>query len=463
VVYLRIYLGQMPFVLDKERTVVFGLQASPTKPMEKGWRTRTFASGVGPVVCWGGIACSSKYPDQRDFTIVDKIQEARRTGKVDRAWFEERDKQRVNPNEKVHGSTQWLSSVLHFADFASRSGHGGSGTYFEEHSTHQGKPEWGVFQDEWGMLDFTRFQDPQMHWGVARESYRDFTLYYANEWMKRGVSLYFDNTYTKISRNRRFTDAYLPPEGTLPRWSPIQWSTEIFGPRRYYRRIWKLAKEWNMKGAPYPIDVTYHMTNTAILPFSTWCTAVLELEQENRNIPWPTDYVRAVILQRRAGNITCVLDYLTGQARNFVGPDNPPEMVLTSWGMSKVHDARGGYMEWDSKFKALAAIYDKALLDFGYGEDDVAHYNYWDEKPFAQVSDDHVKWLAMTRPGEQPRAMILLQSYRKEEAKARVTVPGAVRCKEIHTGEELTADDKGAVEVILPANYGTRMYLIDIK
>ena len=301
--------------------------------------------------------------------------------------------------------------------------------------------------------------------------------------MKRGVSLYFDNAFAKISHNRRFSEAYVPtallgtsarpdldvPEhlatlvqSSLPE-GQIQWSSEIFGPRQYYKRIWKLAREWNEKGAPYPIDLTFHMTNTAVLPFSSWCTAVLELEQENQNIPWPTDYVRAVILQRRAGNITIVLDYLTGQARNLLPKDNPPEMVLTSWGMSKVHEARGGYVEWDDKFRALAAIYDKALLDFGYGKDDVAHYNYWDEKPFAQVSDDQVKWLVMTRQGAQPGAMILLQSYRKEEARARVTLTGAVRYKEIHTGEELTADGKGTVEVTLPANYGTRLYQVELR
>ena len=111
----------------------------------------------------------------------------------------------------------------------------------------------------------------------------------------------------------------------------------------------------------------------------------------------------------------------------------------------------------------VVAAYEKAFLDFGYGKDDIAHHNYWDEKPFTGVADSRVKWLAMQRPTPQPAAMILLQSYAKEAATTRVAVPDAVRFTEVHTGEELAADAQGGVSVGLPANYGTRLYRVDLR
>ena len=208
-VLIRVGIFQQPVTLDAPRTITFGLMASPGKPLEPGFRTRPFASGVGPVSCWGGWQCSSKYPDNRDWNIVDKIQEIRRRGeytKEDQAWFETRYEEVKArwPKRQINGSSDWLWLTTHFARRAADRGASHSGIYFEEHATDPRLPEWQVFQDEWASAEFNRFRPKQANWGVFSPSYHDFVLYMANEWMSRGVSLYFDNTNPKRCYNERF-------------------------------------------------------------------------------------------------------------------------------------------------------------------------------------------------------------------------------------------------------------------
>ncbi len=452
-VVLRVALVQSPTVIDAAREIEFGLMASPGKPMEEGWRTRHVASGIGPVNCWGGYLCASKYPDKRDFTIVDKIQEARRTGTVDQAWFEERDKEREYPERKVNGSWPWLTSVLHFAGRAAQSREA-AGTYFEEHATDALYPEFQVYQDEWGPVEFNRFQEKPSSWGVSQGSYHDFALYYANEWMKRGVSLYFDNTNPKRSYNARWTRAYTSEDGVL------RFAHPLFGQREYYRRIWKLAQWWNRNGAPWPIDFTLHMTNTQTLPFNTWATATLDLEQrarkdaEGNQLPWPPEYTRTVTLSRTVGAIPLALDNLLGGSRHHFNKQ-PPREILSNWGMSRVHEVRGD-MLWGENPGRLALKYQQVLKRFGYGEEGVTVHTYWAADAAAKVEPRTVKWLLLERAAS-PRYLLILQNYGAEPVRSEVALPESCVLMDVETRERLEA----GAGVELAGAYGTRMFLAD--
>jgi hypothetical protein len=481
-VILRVEIFQSPVTLTEPRTIEFGLMASPGKPMERDFRARPFASGVGPVVCWGGWGCWSKYPDNRDWSIVDRIQAIRRRGKYtpeDQAWFEakyEAVKTRW-PERKVNGNTDWLWLNTHFARRAASHGRTHSGIYFEEHNTDYGLPEVEVFQDEWGRAEFNRFRERHSGTTVAEPSYHDFVLYMANEWMSRGVSLYFDNTNPKRNYNERFGPACRTPSGALV------YGISIFGQRAYYRRIWKLAQEWNERGAEYPIDFTLHITNTQTLPFNTWATATLDWEQKayalnpekfpseveghkgGFQLPWEPDYIRTASLGRQVGTIPVGLNFASGHERSHSG-EFTPEMLLRSWGMARVHDMRGGVWLWPES-AARARVYDDAMKAFGYGDEALnEHHNYWVEKPLLDIVDPDVKWLAMTRreavPAGEPSAMILLQSYNRTEAVnttiARLPMQAGV-LRDTETGEDIPVTGSAAT-VRLPALYGTRMFLL---
>jgi hypothetical protein len=475
-VVVEIDLVQTPFTFEKPRTIAFGLMASPGKPMGPSFRTRPVAHGIGPVSCWGGWLCASKYPTDGDFEIVDKIQEARRTGTVDKAWFEERAKRVAEawPGRKINGGADWLGLTLHFAGLAAGSKNAAAGTYFEEHATDPLTQEWQVFQDEWSALRFHRFAGRDSPQGVFAESYQDFALWYANEWMKRGVSLYFDNAYPKRCYQPTGGAAFFDDAGKL------RYGTTMFAQRAYYRRIWKLAQEWNRRGAPWPIDVTLHMTNTQTLPFNTWATATLDLEQLAHTadpaagppevatqkggfqLPWPPDYTRIVTAGRQVGAVPLALDFVSGQLRHDCA-GYTPAMMLREWGMCRVHDVRcSTHLDWVGS-AALARKHDAAMREFGYGRADVAHHNYWAENTPVHVADPRVKSLALIhKDGDAPAGMLLLQSYERAEGVAcDVRFPHATSFTDIDTGEEIKATD-GVAKITVPAPFGTRLFRVAI-
>ncbi|MFA6292318.1 MAG: hypothetical protein WC637_11080, partial [Victivallales bacterium] len=375
--------------------------------------------------------------------------------------------------------------------------------------------------DEWASAEFNRFRDKPANWGVFSPSYHNFALYTANEWMRRGISLYFDNTNPKRCYSERFGPAYRSPDGNL------LYGTSIFAQREYYRRIYKLLSEWNKRGVEYPIDFTLHITNTQTLPFNTWATATLDLEQrahtedpekvppevvigkkdekskakpEAFQLPWPPDYTRTVTFGRQVGTIPLALDFVSGHGRH-VSNEYTPQMMLRDWAMRRIHDIRKGadYM----KSAALAKDHEKCLIDFGYGKlDQVTHHNYWAEKPFVSVDDDRIKWLALEKKGPEkvsgvrvqkekavpigtseqksdtlhPPArrsspgeggtpdtsfgLLLLQSYSRTEAvNVTVTFPGATVFQDFQTKEIIPAPG-GKARIAMPANFATRMFLV---
>jgi hypothetical protein len=487
-VVLRIYFIQQPTLFDKTRQYTFGLQASPTKPLRTDWRSHQVPGGSGVAVnVWGGYLCSDKYPDGADFTIVDKVQEARKTGKVDEAWFKEKDKNRAWSDMKIQFDGPWLPDVVRFAgrgaaDFQLKNPGMSSATYFEEHVQDTRYPEWQVFQDEWSVFEFNRFQQDDGSWSQAARSYRDFVLYFANEWMKRGVSMYFDNTYHRVVTNPYNQDF-------------IGRTTTIWEQRDYYKRIWKRLTALNITGeSPYELDFTGHITNTQTIPCNTWFTSTLDLEQayrmdktrppriavpgdaswmskgEGYRLPFPPDYTRAMTMGRTVGVIPHIMfplpnwgDYRDQALMKMLSDAN----WNTDIGMQLVHEIKrpGQSPTWGDGGQG------RRLLDylawFGYGstkfttngKPEVIIHNYWEDKPFVSVNDNDIKWLALSR-NNAPIGMLLLQSYKEEPATIKVRFPGGTMMRDMFTHEVLVCDEKGEIAIQMPGVYGTRLFLI---
>jgi len=285
------------------------------------------------------------------------------------------------------------------------------------------------------------------------------------------VSLYFDNTNAKRSYNERFGPGWRNDRGELV------FGTAIWGPRQYYKRMWKLMTQWNAKGAPYPLDLTYHITNTQFLPFNTWSSALLDLEHTYRHpvgmdrkttpkevlapngLPFPADYTRAVSLGSQCGSIPLVLDTLrSGVSRHDFYELQDIRTILANWGMERVHEIQGSNFSWKPKFKELALKYEKAMKAFGYPATTISH-NYWEETPAVTVVNTDVKWLYLTRD-KAPKGLLLLQSYSPEALTAKVSVPGAKQLVDVETREVIVVSAASPAEIALPANYGTRMFLV---
>lgn len=441
-VTLRIYIINRQTTLTREHKFVFGLQASPTRPMPPDWRLKGYrgmedAIG-GAMTVLGGFLCSDKYPIGHDFTLVDKMLDMQKTGGKDMKFLEEKVKSLENAKtwNESYAPEKWLEKWKFWC--ARGVGHT---NYFEEHWTNTTYPEVTVFKDEW-------FGIQNVDQSYVR-SYLDFALYYANEYMSRGVSLYFDNNYPKRSFDPLVSCAYRTPTG---RYQPAM---TIWEQREYYRRIWNLMNEWNEKATfNPPIRYMQHMTNTLLLPLNTWTTANLDIEwswfdyKDFTRAPFLPEVLLAETLGRQVGSPGYALHPISGFAQEE--KVRTPEMIRRDWAMRRVHEIP---LTWP-----WIDACDRFFKDFKYGTPDCRIFNYWDDKPALKVSDPKVKWLALVRDGA-PHGLLLLQSYRKDGVTVEVLFPEAGALMDAETRELFACDSRKAAKIPMGPDYSTRVML----
>ncbi len=457
---LRIYLVNKPSVVTSARRVVFGLQASPAKPMMPDWRQ------VDRFAIWGymtpamGMFCCTKYPVDRDMSLVDKlIQNGRDTkagkevnsqfiyDKVDtltaRGWNES-----MTPDAYIRRWAQdpwnqaWKNGPM-------------KSVYFEEHWTDPGHSDVDMFGNEWAARRYLgywpiRDKDRVVYDspyavemgltgkfinGVYPESLVDYSVYYGNEYLKRGIGLYFDNTYPHISMNPSVSDAYITDEGK------IQPADNIWNQRDYYKRIWNLINYYNERGMNPPVWFSQHMTNTMIIPWTEWTTCNLDNENTWTDVArgirpamFPWDYALTETAGRQAGT-PCHSHYA------MAGKDGTP---LREWGIRMVHEITN----------RENTEYEKMIREFGYGRDGVQVINYWSGDLSVKVSNEDVKWLAVVRKSD-PTTMLVLQSWSFDPTTTKISLPGCRVWKNALTGETIHANYYGAAEVSFKDSYGT--------
>jgi hypothetical protein len=538
-VSLQVDLINQPGKLTGTRSIIFGMQASPTKPMPKDWRSQVAIPGIDVAVhCapWGAHGCSDKYPDDQDFRVVDEIMNVRKTGVLNPDVFIELDNDRSAHFKSMtnHQDTTWLAWVMSLAKVnqavtveadQARKGYvegallvpyryhvdGGKhevnyiwrdapkdpmypewvvkqvrnaplAMYFEEHASTVVNNEWVVYQDEWRGRRIHKKRseyvaEPQMsinNFSVGRQgfppSYRDFALWYANEWMKRGVSLYFDNTYLHMEDNPLTSEAYIDDEGDP------QPAARLWDMREYHKRMWQLAQEWNARKPAYPIMLVHHMSNSMMLPIHTWNDSMLDIEYPYRSRvpdPFPAEYLLAQATGHQTGSYRHLLESVqrlrSGIFRESVS-DMDPNLVRTEWGMRMVHEA----MRWlfpNENFAAFepGRMLEKALWDFGYGTDDCKVVNYWSDDVPVKVSDPDAKWLLMERPKDKT-LFLVLQSYKNEDMPLEITLDSrkigftpASKARDVESGSQVkVAGSKNElkIETTLRGRFGTQVLII---
>jgi len=455
---LRAYLINTPVTLRESRQLVFGLQASPTKPMPADWRKRLpdIPGGLA-VVPFGGLTCASQGPYADDWSIVDKILEPRYGVKFDSQWLTEYVKEHNPP--LVHGTWDWANSVGHFAGRAASTGPDKPLTvYQEEMAASAGRPEWIVYQDEWktsdGPASRTTTEKVDLRGGhrthgppvgvTFTRSYADFGCYIANEWLKRGVSLYWDNTYQKLSTNTRTTAAYVCDDGQ------IQPSLILWNQREYQKRVWHLLQEWRKK-RPEPLEWVLHMTNTLVLPIHGWGTADLDHEL-GVDKPFSPDWLRTETIGRQIGNYPLSLYAVAGRDNKEFNALPKDRRERIEWGMRVVHEIQhSGALE-------------QILTDFGFATDAVKVHNYWEEKSALRLDDDGVKWLALAKKSTD-EALIVVTGWSEKTSEPTLTLNAASlgisltgkSIRDAETNETLAASADQPLNIKLEAPWGVRV------
>jgi len=445
VLTLRINLVQKPVKITEPRTIVFGLMASPGKPMPKDWRrVLPWWADLGPGyeklptakfnmftgIGMEEIFCSA-YPINRDYSLFDAIRRIKGTpgGDMVRAkgtdaflkdWLKRNglDKPKLDegqqrarsraPGELAMGGIGGTYNAQYWDEY-----HGDSWRY----------PERQVFAGEWNVNNMA-------------QSRRDFRCYHAEETVKRGFGLYFDNAFPHACYDTTTSDAYvIPGLGTQP-------SANLWAQRDYHRRIWNIIQESGGKaGGSRPISMI-HMTNTGILPYLTWNDMNIDLEWFYGPEPQQSKYAHQLLLAESAGRQFGCYPFVLATVQDCKSPAEERIAKRSKFGAMAVHE-----IKIDGQGSGLQMSMWRILFDFGYGKPECTVFNYWDKTYPAACDNPEVKSLLLANGKE---LLLVVCSWVKDPVTAQFTF----NTKTLGVTPSAVEDtEKDAISSKLPATY----------
>lgn len=421
VLTLRVNLIQKPVAIAEPRTIVFGLMATPAKPMPENWRAFRRAFSMGHSTLGLPHAFAAQFPINNEHLepALEMMQQHRlgaRDGAADEAlskWWEANRPWKDVPPEAKKGMRWDILKTTRFGGAAPVT------LYFDEYHTAYGNvQDVRDFHTEWsgnylppkgfGPLTAERyFTDGWLDGGASVkgivQSRRDYMCWVGAKWIRHGAGLYFDNSFLKYAYDPITTSAYALPGGR------IQPSAGVWAHRDYQKRIWVLHRQ--LYNARTPGFMEVHLTNANIVPTMVWCDSAVDLEWKDSAVPVQEKYSPELLLAETTGLQCGNIPAAIANTAYPPGFDPAAKAVVenTRWAGLAIHEAT----DWQAYKHPL-------MVDFGYGLPECEVFNYWDDQPAVSVSDPLCKWLLLKRGS---RHMLLLCTWNPQPAKVRVVAP----------------------------------------
>ncbi len=413
-VKIVVNLIQKPVKITAPRKIVFGLMATPAKPLPSDWRRYTMRDhfeGVKPIELmgseyWGAETdCASKYPINKDLSILDAMRDARLGKPVPQdfvqqwaarnfpeGWKPKAGKDQKHMADLANVSVNWSRNIGAKSLMS---------VYFDEfHSTTPAHEEVAVFGDEWS----GEYNRKGSVGGLVR-SHQDFACFWAAEFIRRGIGIYLDNSFPKRFYDPMQSDAYRLPDGS------IQPSAGIWAHREYLRRLWNLHRELSPKEAPAIMFL--HMTNADVVPYTVWNEVNLDLEWfygvEPKQKVYAPDLLRAESIGLQSGNIPTALARID---EGGLPKEKLDFLNRTRFGVLMVHEIRP-----DFSLSGLEIL--KKMMAFGYGLPGCAVSNYWLKTHPVAPNNPQIKTLFMKKGAE---ALILLCTWNQNPETANLAL-----------------------------------------
>lgn len=402
VLTLRVNLVQKPVTITEPRRIVFGLMASPGKPMPADWRSAQFAGGLGkgyeqlPTInfmgsqYWGSeeVFCAA-YPRNADLSILDAMSRIKGTAGGDLirskgggAFVVDWTERNFKPDMPVKGKSK--EQLVHLANVSMNSAAGGRyyTVYWDEYYHDSGlHPETQVYAGEWRGNGLVR-------------SRQDFRAYWAAEFVKRNIGLYFDNAFPRSTRDTLTSDAYeIPGLGVQP-------AATLWAQRDYHRRIFNIHRQFGAAWNNRPLQMI-HMTNTNIVPYLTWSDATLDLEWFYGPEPQQSKYSHAMLRAQSAGQQTGCYPCVLARIEDVKTPEQGRLANRSRFGTMAVHEIKAQGPEGQYRH----------LYDIGYGTPACTVYNYWNENHPVQASHPDLKTLLLKNGND---LLLLVCSWLKD-------------------------------------------------
>lgn len=443
-VNLIVHFINKPGTITRQRILVFGLQASPAKPLPEApynyrrwWMQNTSSdTGVhfalmGANLYWGGNTTFCQYyPSNKDFSIWNKLREMRRTGKYNQQYADDWAKQYTPP---LYSPEDQHTMLMHIQAGLGMSAGNPLNTpatrkynYLIPYLNARGinwAEEAETYLDEWSMYDIA---DPRWEQDVVKATNLRFTreraatytplsaiwyetdpvgskvdmmLYYHQKMLQTFADgIYWDNFFFKANYNTVPGPGYVGDDGKLHA------GVCLFEFRDLVKRYMTMQYKMGMRPICY-----IHMTNVNIIPMLSFGAINLDWEwrdqgnyatmdlQDRLGVDEDTGLILAMSTGLQSGNISVGID-------RFRPTDNDP--VKRAW---LLRTMLAVCMTHEMKPESYEVAWAADLLDkFGYGQQDCKVYRYWEPGQPIKTSGANVKTLVLSR-GKQ--ALVVVGSY----------------------------------------------------
>ena len=451
-VVLKLNIIQKKAVLTAPRTIHLGMQATPTKPMEDGWRGIGIGTLLGSCKSWGAYqGCDSVKPFDGTDEFFRKMGEARRTGRQDKAYMSNAVERCVAMSGATGAGAERVRKnyAVNFAIAMRESAQRAKSPdkrlvfYTNGRGVHLGSAEGITFCDEWERSAFAArpyaFSDTSSYGLDPCASFRDYAAFWYEKMLSTKACdyLYWDCIYCQPNTDLVGTEAYVTPSGET------QPGCGIFNMRALVRRGAALQSELGLECRRNWV----HMTNTALSPILSFAGVNYDWEDVDGDKPLHERYSRARIqaetIGRQHGNKVAVMGYFATKDRKSA---KLQRLERCGAGLCLTHEIGWG------RVPAWGAAR-RRLVDLGYTKPDAKVWNYWDEDvPFpVAITGGETSALAFAQGG---RAVVVASDWSgggeyviRPDAKA-LGLKAGFRARNIETGEEIPVSD-GAAKVSL--------------
>lgn len=440
---LRIHLINQPTVIDKPRTITFGLLAAPVKPRlsvgdnPNSWRYRFMRdkwSILGTDVNWLALGdCGSVYPAGCDMYLWQMLkagnqrqlseEEIARVSKWGEQYYAPYGAERVDV---------WKRHV----NYNLRARLGSKMMFYYNRATCQLFPEFETFKDEWLLDDFRNVGKGN---GVGEikvipsQSYIDYNLYwYARSFEVGGnQGVYWDNMFIVPSFNTQMTDAYVGADGNIVP------AAGLWAMRDLSKRTFVMMNE---RGIP-PV-IMHHMTSFSCLPLLAFATTQYDWEWKYGGGDVQDRFDREYIQLCTTGDLAGVWPVTLGDQS---AQNEDPWTTRTMMAVHLLHELDGGMgygQQWvkahKANWEAVASKVYGLLERFG-----LQVYRYWEDRPQPVHSDNpDLLTNCYVAPGQE--TLVVLVSYARADATADLKVdlqalglPANAKVTDAETGQPL--------------------------
>ncbi len=384
-VNLRVRFINRPGIVKGPRKIVFGLMATPVKPIPAASRAwghlkgapRSYSTSLSSWRFAGFSSGETLTPMGNDFSIFEFFAKHQGTRKTPKTYHDDIHKwmlkYRKDPKrrglqaqlEKTFRNTVNTDEAVYYTNPA-----------LESTRTPQGIQ----FANEWkgGVSGMgCNFVD----------SYNDYAAWAYDSMLKSGLKchVYQDNTFPVGSTDLVAGSAYVREDGR------IQCGWNIFGHREFYKRLFVVG--WERMGR---MPLTYpHSTNGMCIPQFSFATIHLALEWQQHGTrsfqeKFPFALLRTEVMGKQAGLIPRILCGMGPKAGGRLTPEQRAQkarltarLTRTREGVLLLHDA---YVRGHGKYFGDVV---RMLMRYGFHQESCSFVGYW-EKPKGVTAPDGV-------------------------------------------------------------------------